>query len=180
MAVVDAITALVQPWASLYSDHQGLATAVIATHVLSMFVGGGMAIAADRSILRFAPGTADAVRAIVADLATTHSVVLFALVLTIASGAVLAATDVPTFSASVVYWTKMTTLVALLLNGLRMRRAERGVMEHLAGAPIHTAEMPVRFPRCDPAWRRVRQHRRRQPRPLAHMLVTLGVVLSNS
>ena len=35
----------VQPWADLYSKHANLSTAVLTVHVLSMFVGGGMAIA---------------------------------------------------------------------------------------------------------------------------------------
>ncbi len=172
----ESLTTLAQPWADLYANQPRLATAVLAIHVLAMFIGGGMAIAADRAILRAAPGTADAARAIVADLSTTHSLVVMALVTSSLSGLALFLTDVPTFSVSTVYWAKMGTLLLLLLNGLRMRRAERTVIASLDGAPIHTAEMPVPSPVS--SWGRVRQTAGLSF-ALWVALVLLGVVLTN-
>lgn len=174
--VFESLASLVQPWADLYAEQTALATAVIAVHVLGMFVAGGMAIAADRAILRAPAGTAEAMRAVVADLATTHSVVIGALAFTLASGVALFASDVPTFSVSKVYWSKMACVAALLLNGLRMRRAERTVLRSLDGAPIHTAEMPVPAPFAE--WRGVRSTAT-VSLVLWLVIVVLGVVLTN-
>ena len=153
-AAFDTLATVVQPWADLYADSATLATAVIAVHMLAMFVGGGMAIGADRAILRAAPATAEAVRAVLADLSTMHSVIIASLVVTFLSGGALFTSDVATFSVSWVYWIKMSAIGALLLNGLRLRRAERAVLHPLANMPIHTTEMPVAFPKRE--WSGVR------------------------
>lgn len=150
----DSLGALVQPWADLYSDNSTLSTAVIAVHVLAMFIGGGMAIGADRAIVRAAPGSAEAARAVVADLATMHSVVITSLVVTILSGIALFLADVATFSTAPAYWIKMIAFALLLLNGVRMKKAENSVLSPLKGMPLHTTEMPVAFPKA--AWSAVR------------------------
>jgi hypothetical protein len=150
----DSLTTLVQPWADAYSKHAALSTSVIAAHVLAMFVGGGLAIGADRAILRAAPGSAEAARAVVADFATAHALVIGSLVLTVLTGVALFLADVPTFSVSPVYWIKMASFVLLLVNGLRMRKAEGDVLTPLKGMPLHTTEMPVAFPKT--AWSAVR------------------------
>jgi hypothetical protein len=62
--------------------------------------------------------------------------------------------DVPTFSVSAAYWIKMFAFVLLLLNGVRMRKAEDSVLSPLKGMPLHTTEMPVAFPKS--AWSAVR------------------------
>ncbi len=151
----ETLATLVQPWADFYSDHSAVATAVLSVHILAMFLGGGMAIGADRGIIRAVPGTADAARAVVADLATMHTIVISALVITMLSGAALFLADVPTFSVSVVYWTKMGTVAALLINGLLMRRGEDAVLRPLKNMPLHTAEMPTAFPQRE--WAAVRR-----------------------
>ncbi len=168
--------ALVQPWADLYANNTLLATSVIALHLMSMFIAGGMAIAADRAILRSKPGTADAVRAVVADLSTAHSVVIGWLVSTIASGLLLLTSDLGTFAVSRVYWIKMSAFVLLILNGLRMQRAERGVMGSLKGIPIRTTEMPVPFPQQQ--WSGIRGSAA-VSLALWLIIVLLGVVLTN-
>lgn len=145
----------VQPWADLYSKHANLSTAVLTVHVLSMFVGGGMAIAADRAILRAPAGSAEATRAVMADLVTTHSYVIGSLVVSFITGISLFLSDVPTFSVSAVYWVKMSALVLLLINGLRMQRAEDRVMGTLRDLPIHTSEMPIAFARNE--WSAIRR-----------------------
>ena len=172
----ESLATLVQPWADLYSNHTTLSTAVIAVHMLALFVGGGMAIGADRAILRAAPGTAEAVRAVVADLATMHSVIIAALAVTFLSGAALFTADVATFSVSKVYWIKMGLVVVLLANGLRMRSAERAVLHPLANIPIHTTEMPVVFPKRE--WRDVRSSAA-VSLTLWLTIVLLGVILTN-
>lgn len=174
--MLDTLTQLVQPWADVYAERAGLATTIIAAHVLAMFVGGGLAVGADRAILRAAPGSAEGVRAVIADLATTHSLVIGALLVSVASGVALFASDVPTFAVSKVFWVKLTVLCVLLLNGLRMRTSERRVLDSLDGAPVHTAEMPVVFPQAP--WRAVRLAAVASV-TLWITLVLLGVVLSN-
>lgn len=172
----ERLATLVQPWADYYAGNATAATVVLAAHVLSMFVAGGMAIGADRAIVRAAPGSADAARAVVADLSTTHSVVITALGITMATGAALFLSDVANFSSSTVYWIKMATLIVLLSNGLRMRRAERAVMQPLANMPLHTTEMPVVFPQR--AWSAVRSAAMASL-ALWCAMVLLGVFLSN-
>jgi len=174
--MIDALTQLVQPWADVYANHAGLATAIIAAHVLAMFIGGGLAVGVDRAILRAAPGSADGVRVIISDLSATHALVIVALVVSVASGAALFASDVPTYAISRVFWVKLLVLGALLLNGLRMRRGERRVLDSLDGAPSPTAEMPVAFPPSP--WREVRLTAATSL-TLWITLVLLGVVLSN-
>ncbi len=175
-ALPDVLTTMVSPWAAFYADHPRLATSVVAIHMVSVFVGGGMAIAADRRVALASPGTTDAVRAVIADLATTHAVVIGALVVTVLSGLGLLTADLPTFGVSVVFWIKMSTLVVLLANGLYMRRTERGALESMGGAAVHTAEMPLPFPLH--AWRGLR---RAAVVSFAGwvLLVLLGVLLSN-
>src|SRR5262245_23881609 len=141
--MLESLTTLVQPWADLYAASPALSTAVLAVHVLSMFIAGGMAIGADRAILRAVPGSGESARAVVADLATTHTVVIGALSVTAVSGVALFTSDVATFAVSKVYWAKMLTVCALLANGLRLQRAETAVMKPLANLPLYTTEMPV-------------------------------------
>ncbi len=61
-------------------------------------------------------------------LETTHASVVFALGLSFISGIALAAADVKNFAASPVFWTKMTLVAFLLLNGWMLRSAERGAL----------------------------------------------------
>lgn len=174
--MLESLVALFQPWADRYADSPVLSTTIIAVHVLAMFIGGGMAVGADRAILRAAPGTAEAVRAVVADLATMHGVVIAALAVTFASGTLLFTSDLPTFAVSVVYWVKMGAIALLLLNGLRMRAAERAVLSPLENMPIHTTEMPVAFPQRE--WRAVRTSAAASL-ALWLSIVVLGVILTN-
>ena len=174
--MLETLIALVQPWADLFSNDPALSTAVIAVHVLAMFVAGGMAIGTDRAILRAPIGSSDAARAVVADLSTMHNVVLVALTVTVASGIALFTSDLATYAVSKVYWTKMATVSALLVNGLRMRRAEDAVLRPLANVPLYTAEISVAFP--VKAWHAVRRSAA-VSLTLWCIIVLLGVVLAN-
>lgn len=122
--MLDALTALVQPWADVFADNSALATAVTASHVLAIFAAGGFAISADRRLLRTSVTSPSALREAVAELGTTHRVVITALAFAVTSGLLLFTSDIGTFGGSRVFWTKMTMVVLLLSNGIRMRRAE--------------------------------------------------------
>ncbi len=173
-ALIEQVGALVQPWADFYADSPKFSTGVIAAHLLAIFVGGGMAIGADRTLLRAKPATAAAVRGVVDELGTMHSVVLTSLALAVCTGLALLASDVGNFAVSRVYWIKMGTFVLLLLNGMRMQRAERAAA--LATAQVTPTDTELPFP-VQP-WARLRSA------AVVSMIlwisiVLLGVVLTN-
>lgn len=123
-----SLDAWLQPWAGYFADHQALAVTITALHVLAMFAAGGLAVTTDRRLLAIDPRTLrtdlGVRRATLAELSSTHSVVIAALALTVSSGLLLLGADFAAFTASRVYWAKMAALVVLLLNGIRLRRAE--------------------------------------------------------
>lgn len=174
--MLDKLTTLVQPWADLYSGNTALSTAVLVVHVLSMFIAGGMAIGADRAILRAVAGSGESARAVVADLAMTHTVVIGALSVTAVSGVALFTSDLATFAVSKVYWAKMLTVAALLLNGFRLRHSESALMRPLVNVPLYTTEMPAAFPLKE--WSKVRSAAATSL-VLWCLVVVLGVVLMN-
>lgn len=163
-AMLESITTLLQPWADFHAEHTGLATAIVAAHLLGLFVGGGIAIGADRRVLLAQPGSNEAYVAAGADLAATHGVVLVALTVTVLSGLALAAADAGTFGTSPVFWSKMIVFGLLLVNGMQMRRTERRIMGD--GEPA----LP---------WNRLRRSARLSIGGWL-LLVVLGVVLANT
>jgi hypothetical protein len=71
----------------------------------------------------------------------------------------------------------MAAFVTLMLNGVRMQRAEKSVITRLDGAPIRTAEMPVPFPKQE--WGGIRSSASVSLFGWFATLI-LGVVLTNS
>src|SRR5215218_8388271 len=112
---MDSLVRLAAPWESLFGDSVFVATAVTAMHVLALLIGGGLAIAADRTTLRVLRHPVEDRAAQLAELHATHRPVLIALVLLFVSGVLLAAADLQTFLGSPVFWVKLG-LVALLLG----------------------------------------------------------------
>lgn len=165
--MVDTLKTLLEPWATLYSDHTALATAILAGHLLALFVGGGVAFAADRTLLRAAPASpADHLR-LVDELHGTHALVIGMLAVTVLTGIAMATADVETFAGSAVYWTKMGVFVLLLGNGVLLRRAEATVRAAAAAAA------PGAIP-----WGAVRAAAQRSMAGWC-LLVLLGVLLTN-
>lgn len=173
--MLESLTALLQPWADLYADSTALSTTIVALHLLAMFVGGGIAIAADRRLLQAAPGSSEAYRAAAADLQAQHSVVIVTLAVTILSGLALVTADIGTFAVSRVYWAKMAVFVALLLNGARMRRTEGRLLRAVA----NTTELSIVGPELELPWGALRQSALVSATCWC-ALVILGVVVSNS
>ena len=125
MTVPAGLLHLVGPWARLYEAHQAVSVTVRYLHLAGLVVGGGTALAADRRILR-AAGSAPAERATtVAAIRASHRVVVPALVLVVATGALLMASDLRTFLGSRLFWSKMGFVTLLLLNGAGLLLAER-------------------------------------------------------
>ena len=127
--MLESLTAFVQPWADRYAESPWLSTAVLALHVVSLFVGGGFAISADRQLLRARAVPTPALAGMLRETAVLHPVIIGALSLTILSGLGLFASDVGTFAASPVFWTKMALVALLLGNGLLLVRSERRLLD---------------------------------------------------
>ena len=132
--MLESLTAFVQPWADLYAESPWLSTAVLAFHVVSLFIGGGFAISADRQLLRARSVETSVLASLLRETESLHPVIIGALALTIMSGLGLFASDVGTFAASPVFWSKMALLVILLGNGLLLVQSERRLLDPAASA----------------------------------------------
>jgi hypothetical protein len=124
MHVPIAIATVLSWWGTAYSDHRAISVTIRFLHIAGLVVAGGTAIATDRTILLAA---ADPARrsAALATLARSHYTVVPALVLIVATGVLMTAADTGTFFASPVYWTKLSFVVLLFLNGYGLVVAER-------------------------------------------------------
>jgi hypothetical protein len=122
----EALATLVAPWAKFYSHSKLAATVVTFLHVAPIIVGGGLAIALDRSTLRVRDDVAARARHL-EEIALAHRSVVAALVLSALSGLALLAADLDTFLPSPIFWTKMALIVLLLANGFIMTRTEGGL-----------------------------------------------------
>ncbi|MBK5186825.1 MAG: hypothetical protein JJD97_01195 [Gemmatimonadaceae bacterium] len=107
---------LTAPWQSLFSNSKVISTSVTVAHLFALFIGGGFAIAADRSTLR-------ALRADVAERARqlrelndVHRPVLIAIAVLFSSGVLLALSDVKTFATAPTFWIKMGLVLLLVVN----------------------------------------------------------------
>ena len=113
-------------WSSYYGNHQGLSVTIRYVHFAALLVGGGTAIAIDRQLLRLhraAPAVRDATLTM---LDAAHVVVIVSLVFIALSGLLMAAADVDTYLASPTFWTKMSLVALLVVNGAVLARAGRG------------------------------------------------------
>ncbi len=134
--MLETLTTLLLPWSELYADSAWIPTTVLAVHMLALFTGGGIAIAADRRVLLSTPSTREAYQAAAEDLRTTHAIVIGSIAIMVVSGVSLAASDIGTFAVSKVFWAKMATFTVLIANGAFMRRTESRL---LAAATAATA-----------------------------------------
>ena len=134
--MLETLTTLLLPWSELYADSAWIPTTVLAVHMLALFTGGGIAIAADRRVLLSTPSTREAYQAAAEDLRTTHAIVIGSIAIMVVSGVSLAASDIGTFAVSKVFWAKMAMFTVLITNGAVMRRTDSRV---LAAATAATA-----------------------------------------
>ena len=117
-------------WAHLYSDRKAVSEAVTFVHLGGVLLAGGLAVSADRATLRLARAGAlpSATRGWALDeIAGVHRLVLIGLAVIFASGVLQTLADLDTYLASVVFWSKMGLVAALLGNGWIRLRAERAV-----------------------------------------------------
>ena len=123
MAAPASLVSLLEPWASFYGDSRLAQTIVTYAHVAGLLVGGGTAIAADRTTVRLASDV-DRRRHLL-DVSQMHRVVITALIVMVISGILLATADLETFWGTPIYWVKLALVALLLANGARMRSVER-------------------------------------------------------
>jgi uncharacterized membrane protein len=126
-AVATFVLHLVQPWASVYSDSKLVATVVTFVHLAGLLMAGGVAVAFDRTTLRFSGGSVEERRVHLDELAVVHRVVIAGLILVIVSGILMLAGDLAALVASWAFWVKMALFALLLSNGATMTRAEQAL-----------------------------------------------------
>ena len=127
MLVPDFLSHAVAPWASLYGNSKLVSVTVTYGHLAALLTGGGVAVDADRQILRAHAGAVSEHAACLARVPAVHRTVVGALTLVAITGILLFASDVETFAGSKVFWLKMVLVALLLANGAFLLRAERAV-----------------------------------------------------
>jgi len=125
---------MIDAWKELYSNSAVWRSLVLFAHIGGIVIGGGCAIATDRLTLLASPNDAQQLRII----GGIHRLVVTAIVFIAASGLLMLFADLETFLVSKVFWTKMFFVVMLLVNGLRMLRAEQAAR---AGLPTGWARL---------------------------------------
>ena len=146
MSMLQRAVEVVAPWQTVYENSTLLSTSVIALHLTALLVGGGLAIAADRSTLRVGNTAPDDRQRQLAELGAVHRPVLAALTVLFVSGLALTAADLETYIVSPVYWIKFGFIVLLLVNGVVMTRTEGALRRDSALAPTVAQSL----------WRRMR------------------------
>ena len=126
MEVPAALVTALQPWADFYGGSTVLSVALTFAHLGSMLVGGGLAISADRMVLRAATPTSPEMAVTLADtVGDVHRPVVVALIVSAVSGGLQLAADIEALGVSWVMWVKFGLLLALAANGALMLRDER-------------------------------------------------------
>jgi hypothetical protein len=133
MQLPAALAPLVASWASFYDAHRAVSVTVRYLHLVGLVTGGGTALVADRQVLRALRAVSDERAAVVAGLRASHRVVVPALAVVVATGALMTASDIDTFFASRLYWAKLGLVALLLMNGLGLVAAERAFERGRAG-----------------------------------------------
>ncbi len=146
MMTTHDVVALFAPWQSLYSKSKVVSTSVTAVHLVGLLLGGGLAVAADRSTLRASVRDAGERRRQLAELHQIHRPVLMALTLSVASGLLLATADLGAFLDSPAFYVKLGLISLLMINGLFLTRTE----SRLRGVPSPATPLEERL------WQRLR------------------------
>jgi hypothetical protein len=126
--ILESLAKVLEPWKDLYSGSTALSVTLTFAHLGSMMVGGGLAIAADRTVLKAGKLTdPKAILAMADAVGDVHRPVVIALVVSAISGSLQLAADLETFAVSKVMWVKLGLLLLLAVNGFLMLRNEEAV-----------------------------------------------------
>ena len=115
---------IIRTWAAWYGDSTVLSTAITSLHLGGMLLGGGLAIASDRSTLR-ALRRPEPLAPHLAELDAVHRFVVLGLSVTCLTGGLMLAADLDGLLRSPIFWIKMGTLATLIANGWRLRQTAR-------------------------------------------------------
>lgn len=126
----------VEPWSQLYGDSVLIATLVLFGHIAALVFAGGLAVTLDRGTLRAVRGTPEVRARQLDELALAHRLIVAGLALSFFTGVLLFAADVETYFSSWIYWTKMTLIALLLINGFIMTRIEQRIRSSSGSAPV--------------------------------------------
>ncbi len=124
MSLVETLTEFAKPFAHFYNHSKPLSIGTTYVHLASMLGAGGLAVASDRMTLRLTAGDRRLVSH-VTEQSNMHRAVIIGLVLSAASGVMMFFSDVETFLVSPLYWTKISAVVLLLVNGAVLTGAEK-------------------------------------------------------
>ena len=118
------LSRLVEWWAHLYGDAKFLSAAIVYVHLGGILTAGGFAIVTDRaSVLLLREAEPDYQREL-SRMGNVHVWVLGGLTVVAASGLLMLFADLHTYLTSLLFWTKMALVAALLANGWLRMRAE--------------------------------------------------------
>ena len=124
MGAPAALVRFVEPWSQWYSDSTVLPTIIVFGHIAALVFAGGLAVTMDRGTLRAVHEAAEFRWRQLEELDRAHRLVVFGLVLSVITGVLLFTADLETYFGSPIYWTKMTLIAGLLVNGYVMTRTE--------------------------------------------------------
>jgi hypothetical protein len=123
--ILQAVATAAKPWAALYSDSRAVSSAVTFFHLGGLLFAGGLAVSSDRATFKALRGSDEDRSRLLVDLGSAHAWVLAGLAVIFTSGLLLALSDVKTFGVSPIYWTKMSLVALLLVNGSVLQRIEQ-------------------------------------------------------
>ena len=139
MALLETLVAALEPWSTFYAESTALSVTLTFAHLGAMMVGGGLAIGADRVVLRARPPADGAAGVALADaVGDVHRPVLIALSISAISGIAQLAADLEALAMNRVLWVKLGLLLALAVNGALMLRTETAMRRVSGGARAFT------------------------------------------
>jgi hypothetical protein len=153
--VVHTLAQFADPWRSLYNNSKLIGICVLFAHLGALLIGGGFAVATDRTTLRVLRQDRDVRLRHLTELHTIHRPILFALTVLFVSGILMATADVETFATSIPFWIKITCVTLLVINGGVLYKTEAALMLAYADVGDHVnAREPIDH--TDVLWRRLR------------------------
>lgn len=142
--IIPALARFFSPWHDLYGGSTIYPIVTEATHLLAMFVGGGLAVAADRTTLRLAREKRELRKPILTELCYLHRPVLIALFVSLLSGLAFATADIDVFLLSPAFYIKMSLVALLLANGVLLQRTEVSLRRALKDDPERADAFAIR------------------------------------
>jgi uncharacterized membrane protein len=139
MIDIHAIAKPFESWNALYSHSKVISATVTTFHVGAMFLGGGLAVAADRTTLRVAAHLPEERARQLVEIGDVHRPVIVALVVLFITGIAMTLADLENFLTSPVFWIKITLVAVLCINGALLQRTESALRR--AHAPAQWQRM---------------------------------------